>query len=290
MKRRLFLSSTMSGVLLTGCMSDGGSPDTQTTQPTSTQTDTTTEPTPDYDVVVTYTTHVQEGASGGYDLPDPTYDDWAWLVLDLEVVEGELSMQDVWFNAFFETSERLYDVAHASSEVEDGVESRGSIREGGRGVVLHEYPPSPRGGPVGWNTSVMDQSVGGEGIIRDAPGELYPPVTVEYAVETAPNPGVLPDEYAERRDDGEVWAVVSIDVTEGHLNMEDIWFRSRLVTESRRHQLSHSSPHAERGVWSRGMVKPGNTAHALYLIEDDEAVEEWGYTEDARQEVTISRA
>jgi hypothetical protein len=262
-----------------------GTPETESE--TNTETETPSEP--EYDVVVDYSTHVQSSPSGEYDLPEPRYDDWGWLVLDLEVVEGELSMEDVWFNAFFETEERLHDVSHDSSDVEDGVESRGSIRQGGRGVVLHHYPPSPQGQLVGWNTSPMDQSVGGEGVIRDAPSELYAPVSVEYSVQTSTNPGILANEYATRRSEFETWAVVSVDVIDGFLNMEDVWFRSQLTTKSRRHDLSHSSSHAERGVRSRGMVKAGHSANALYLIGNDESVESWGYTEDGRQDVSISR-
>lgn len=308
MKRRTFLVSTVSGVgVLAGCTTGGdgsngndqpqseatpeSTPTAEDTSESDTVTDTETETqsAPEYDVVVDYSTHLQSSASGEYDLPDPRYDDWSWLVLDLEVAEGELDMEDVWFNAFFETEERLHEVSHDSSDVEDGVKSRGSIRQGGRGIILHAYPPSPGSELVGWNTSAMDQSVGGEGVVRDGPSDLYPSVSVEYSVETSTNPEILPDEYASRRSESEIWAVVSLDVVDGFLNMEDVWFRSQLTTGSRRYDLSHSSSHAERGVRSRGMVKSGYSANALYLIGDDESVEAWGYTENGRQDVSISR-
>jgi len=261
---------------------------TQTDTPT--ETETPTETTPEYDVTVEYSTHVQNGATGEYDLPEQVYDNLGWLVVDLEVTSGELSMQEVWFRGFLETEERLYAVAHDSSEVENGVESRGSIREGGRGVILHDYPPSPRSDVVGWNTSIMRQSVGGTDIVTGEPTELYPPVSVEYSVSTTYNPDILPNEYASRRGDGETWAIVSVDVTEGFLNMEDVWFRSQLTTESRNHRLSHASQHATRGTWSRGMIKAGNSMHALYLIGESATVQEWGYAEDSRQNVNINRA
>lgn len=38
-----------------------------------------------------------------------------------------------------------------------------------------------------------------------------------------------------------------------------------------------------------GMVKPGNTAHALYLVDANESVELWGFTERSRQAVTVDR-
>lgn len=307
--RRQFLRLS-TGVLATGLAGCAGGDDEQsnttptdtsssTPTPTDTQTQTQTdtpreterptEATLDYDVTVEYSTHVQNGATGEYDLPEPAYDNWGWLVVDLEVTSGELSMQEVWFRGFIETEERLYAVAHDSSEVENGVESRGSIREGGRGVILHNYPPSPRSDVVGYNTSVMRQSVGGTDVVTSEPTELYPPVSVEYSVSTTTDPDRLPSEYANRRGDGETWAIVSLDVTEGFLNMEDVWFRSRLTTESRQHELSHASQHATRGTWSRGMVKAGNSMHALYLIGENKTVQEWGYTEDGRQNTNISR-
>lgn len=214
MDRRTFLISTVGGTpILAGCTGSGNDPggdessngDGTGAAPSEEDTPedgTETESEPDYDVAIDYSTHVQSSAFGEYDLPDPQYDDWSWLVVDIDVREGQLDMADLWFNGFFETEERLYDVAHDSSDVVAGVESRGVIRQGGRGVVLHDYPPTPRG-------EVVD--------------------------------------------------------------------------------LSHSSTHAERGIRSRGMVKPGYSANALYLIDEQESVEEWGYTEDGRQDASISR-
>lgn len=244
---------------------------------------------PEYDVTVEYSTEIQAGGTGTYDLPEQLYDGWEWLVIELVPTEGDLNMEDVWFRGFAETEERLYAVNHDSSDVSNGIESRGGLREGGTGIVLHSYPPSPKSEFMGWNTSIMDQSVNGENIISSDPGELYPPVSLEYSISTTSNPENLPAEYADRRGDNEVWAVVSVDVTEGYLNMEDVWFRSQLTTDSRRHELSHDSQHATRGVLSRGMVKPGNTAQALYTIGEGETIEEWGYTEDARQSVNVTR-
>lgn len=264
--------------------------ETPTETDTPTETETPTETPARYDVTVEYSTQVQNSTTGEYDLPEQTYDDWGWLVVDFEVTSGEMSMQDIWFRGLLETEERLYSVANASSDVKDGVESRGTIREGGRGVILHDYPPSPRSDVVGWNTSVMRQSVGGTGILSDGPSDTYSPTSVEYSVSTETNPDILPDEYATSREDSETWATVTVDVIDGAVNMENVWFRSRLTTESRRHELSHASQHATRGTLSRGLVKTGNSMHALYLIGKDETIQEWGYTEDSRQSVDISRA
>jgi len=308
MHRRSFLS--LVGVTcVAGCTGDGdgssgkstdtvtSSSSTPTGTPEESPTDPEDEPTtvaetasgPNFDAVVDYTVHIQDSADGEYDLPEPRNEGWGWLVLEISVAGGELEMADIWFNAFFETKERLLAVAHESEKVEDGVMSSGSIRADSQGVVLHDYPPSPRSEPVGWNVSPMDQTVGGDGVIADGPTELYPSVSLEYSVETAKNPDVLPDEYANRRNENEIWAVVTLSVADGHLNMEDVWFRSRLVTGSRTHDLAHASETATRGVRSRGMVKSGNQATALYLIGADETIEGWGYTEDRRQDGPIAQ-
>lgn len=136
----------------------------------------------------------------------------------------------------------------------------------------------------------MDQSVGGDGLITNRPGDMYPPATVEYSVETSTNPDVLSDDRAERqRNESEVWVVVSIDATRGYLNMEEIWFHSRLTTASRHYELSHTTQYSNRGVRSRGMIKPEQSANALYLINESDTIESWGYTDDARQDVTVNQ-
>lgn len=157
MNRRLFLATVTSGTAgIVGCTSDGdGSGDSsdsdgsdsseQTTDETSsdsrdTQEDGETEQTetsdsetessegdesdsgtPASDVVVSYSTHIQSSSSGEYDLPENFQierNGWSRLVAELEVLEGELDMSDVWFNGFFETEERLHAVSHDSSKVE----------------------------------------------------------------------------------------------------------------------------------------------------------------------------
>ncbi|WP_152421167.1 hypothetical protein [Natronolimnohabitans innermongolicus] len=240
----------------------------------------------DYDTIIDYTTHVQS-SSGEYDLPDPRYD-WDWLVIDFEVLEGTLDMEDVWFNGLAETEERYYTVAPVTDQAEYGIESRGSIREGHRGVMLHAYPPSPGSDVSGPMFSATDTAIGGDGVGTDGPSDLYPPVTLEYSVETAQNPSVLPDEYATA--DGDEWAVVTIDVVDGVLNLEDVWFRSQLTTASRLLDCDSYTRFADRGVRSRGLVKPGYSAVALYQVAEGDTVEEWGYTDDRRQDVTVSKA
>lgn len=208
--------------------------------------------------------------------------------MDFEVVEGLLDMEDVWFNGLFETEQQYYTVSALTDQVENGVESRGAIREGSRGVTLHEYPSSPSSDLVGPVFSATDTRIGGEGVAMDGPTGLYPPVTVEFSVERAQDPNVLLSEYS--APEGDVWAIVNLNVIEGVLNLEDVWFRSQLLTGSRVYECDPLSRFADFGVRSRGLVKQGHSANALYQIADDEEVEEWGYQEDNRQDVTIVRA
>lgn len=309
MKRRAFLSTTAATtIIFAGCAGDNTESTTQNTDtstptdthaktptdrntPSKTVTETETESetlTPEYDAVIEYTTHVQDTANGEYDLPEPRYEGWRWIVMDFEVVEGLFDMEDVWFNGLFETEQRYYVVSALTDQVENGVESRGAIRNGGRGVTLHEYPSSPGSDLVGPMFSATDTRIGGEGVALDGPTDLYPPVTVEYSVKRAQDPNVLPSEYS--APEGDVWAIVNLNVIEGVLNLEDVWFRSQLLTGSRVYECDPLSRFADIGVRSRGLVKRGQSANALYQIAEDEEVEEWGYQEDNRQDVTTRRA
>lgn len=297
MRRRCFIHVTAGGSLgiLAGCArndsKNGGTSDTAPadTPPPTQSTPTETEPpTKSPDVRIAPSVHEQAGTSGKYDLPEPTYGEWSWIVVDFEVREGTLDMSDLWFSGLFETKERYRTVSKSTSEAKGGIESRGAIRSGGRGLILHGYPSSPRSGLVGPNFSMTDQAIVGGNVLNDGPKEPYPPVSVRYTVETKKNPNVLADEYVRRKDDDEVWAVVTLEIIEGVLNMEDVWFRSRLGTEDRTLAIDHSSSFADRGIRSRGYVKKGHAGHALYRISAGASVESWGY-EDARQDVTITR-
>lgn len=308
MRRRRFIQVAAGGSLgiLAGCAGNGSKNDgTGDTSPAdtpspiqSTPTDTpspiqstpteTEQPAKSPDVRIAPSVHQQAGMSGKYDLPEPTYEEWSWIVVDFEVMEGTLDMSDLWFRGLFETRERYRTVSKSTSEAKRGIEPRGTILSGGRGLLLHGYPSSPRSGLVGPNFSMTDQAIVGETVLNDGPTEPNPSVSVRYTVETKKNPDILADEYARRRDDDEVWAIVTLDVIEGVLNMADVWFRSRLRTKGRMLTIDHSSSFADRGIRSRGYVKKGHAGHALYRISADASVESWGY-EDARQDVTISR-
>lgn len=194
---------------------------------------------------------------------------------------------DEWISVLVTNSMTRSTVSKQTDEIDEGIEPRGGIREGNRGIALFEYPSSPSSELIGPMFSATRTSIGGENVGTDGPTDLYPPVSVEYSVQTAQDPDVLPSEYA--AEGGEVWAVVKLDVLEGVLSLEDVWFRSQLLTDSRIYTCDQLSRFADLGVQSRGLVKQGHSANALYQIAENESIDEWGYEEDNRQDVTISR-
>jgi hypothetical protein len=240
---------------------------TDTVKETPPPTETSTETESRFDTKIKYTTHIQNGASGKYDLPELLRDDWKWIVIDFEVIEGQLDMEDVWFNGLFETRERYYTVSKRTDRAEDGIDARGTVRQGGRGLILHQYPPSPASELIGPKFTATDTRIVGDGFTIVGPDTLYPPVTLEYSIKTAQNPDILPDEH--KADQEDTWAVVNLNIINGELNLEDVWFRSRLLTESRIYECDHTSQFAERGVQARGLVKDGFSANALYKIPKD---------------------
>lgn len=132
MKRRVFLSTVgATGVLIAGCTEDKEPTDSSENTGTDTEAEAETDPgsaqetqdpdqetrsteggdeEPDHDAVIEYSAHTQDSASGEYNLPELRYDGWNWIVLDFEVIEGQLSMEDVWFRGLFETQQRYYTV------------------------------------------------------------------------------------------------------------------------------------------------------------------------------------
>lgn len=80
-----------------------------------------------------------------------------WVVVSFEVVEGTLSMSDVWFRSRVETSDRFYNLDHASDLLSDGVQSRGEIKTGGTGTALYQIPTDES--TYSWNLQEMRQDV-----------------------------------------------------------------------------------------------------------------------------------
>lgn len=80
-----------------------------------------------------------------------------WVVVEIYVVEGELSMEDIWFHSRVETDDRLHELDHASDELGDGIQSRGSIQEGGYGIALYQIPEDSEF--VAWNLDELPQDI-----------------------------------------------------------------------------------------------------------------------------------
>lgn len=295
MRRRAFLGASMASMLsVAGCTSNEAEHPTATTpesDSTTTKTETATQTasptqTTQADAVLEYS--ITTGKN-----PDAVPDDIAgladegngrrrvgyrWMVVTFEVVEGQLNMQDVWFNSRAETPARFYTLDHATADLELGVQSRGSIKSGGKGIALYQIPDDVS--TYSWNLGLLDQRVAGPN--TDQPHEPAGPtdtVTVEYTVTSGESLSVVPDEYQNRLRDGHKWALVEFNVVDGQLSMSEVWFKSKLETESRLYDLDHTTSRIELGVLSRGSIKPGHSGRALYQVSEDATSFTWNLDE-----------
>lgn len=237
------------------------------------------------DAVLSY--EVTEGSNWDEELPDPISDWMKYVVLSFEVEEGEISMEDLWFRSRIDTGER-YQPADAQTDnaLENGIEDRGTIIEGGTGDILYKAPTFVE--QYTWNLSgLRRQTVTGENIQVDEPGEPYDDVTVSIDIEITEDSDIITPEAEEFRGENQYWGIVSIEVVEGVLNVEDVWFRSALEVGNRRESIDYASNrNIKRGMRPRGEIKQGYRGHALYLASEDTDDASW-YTEDMRHTVTI---
>ncbi|MFC4986837.1 hypothetical protein [Saliphagus infecundisoli] len=67
-------------------------------------------------------------------------------------------------------------------------------------------------------------------------------VVLDYFVSTGSKPDMIPEDARDHDgQDGYEWVVVEIAVDESELNMEDMWFNSRIETEDGYHDLDRAS-------------------------------------------------
>lgn len=128
----------------------------------------------------------------------------------------------------------------------------------------------------------------------DNPETSEADVVLEYSITADKEPEEMPEDIRDihrgaenpdgRREEGHKWVVVSIEVVEGTLNMEDVWFRSRLETSDRFYNLDHASGELTNGIQSRGSIQEGGSGLALYQIPEDENTYRWNI-EEMRQDV-----
>lgn len=119
-------------------------------------------------------------------------------------------------------------------------------------------------------------------------------VVLDYSVTASESPEDVPSKITKSRDDGgrrredHKWVVVSFDVTRGTLDMEDVWFRSRVETDERFYDIDHGSAELADGVQSRGEIKQGASGIALYQIPEDVDAYSWNL-EEMRQGVVAEK-
>jgi hypothetical protein len=303
MDRRRFLASCVgASALLAGCTGGDGSSnptetasatesesttiDSQTSTETQTETGTQTVTETQADAVLSY--EVTEGSNWSGELPDLTSDWMKWVVLSFDVEQGEVSMEDLWFRSRIDTGER-YKPANAQTEdaLENGIESRGSVLEGGSADVLYKAPTFAE--DYTWNLSgLRRQTVAGENIQLEEPGEdFYGDVTVSVDIEITQSSDVITPEAEEFRADDEYWGIVALEPVEGNLNIEDVWFRSGLNVGTRRATVDYGANRSiKRGMRPRGEIKEGYTGHAVYVVSENVDEVSW-YTDEMRQSVTV---
>jgi hypothetical protein len=101
-------------------------------------------------------------------------------------------------------------------------------------------------------------------------------VLLEYTIRVEPQPVEIPEDIARFYSKEEFqWVVVSFDVLEGKLDMQEMWFESRIETVERFYDLDHATGELKMGVQSRGAIKSGFSGLALYQIGLDETVLSW---------------
>ncbi|MBU4341857.1 MAG: hypothetical protein KJ928_04620 [Candidatus Altiarchaeota archaeon] len=97
-------------------------------------------------------------------------------------------------------------------------------------------------------------------------------------------PEEIPDDLQKWKRDEYMWVVVEFEVKEGTLDMQDVWFRSRIETSERFYDLDHTTDKLKNGIQSRGMIKSGGEGIALYQIPVNEDSYSWNL-EKMRQDV-----
>lgn len=303
MNRRKYLSLIGGGsiALFAGCSSrEEPATDTATESPTEseeptrtetesnaqTSTETETESEVQADTILSY--EVTEGSNWDSELPD-LYSDWMkWVVLSFNVEQGEVSMEDLWFRSRIDTGERYQPAnAQTNNALENGIENRGSILEGGSADILYKAPSFSE--DYTWNLSgLRRQTVYGKNIQLEEPGEdFYDDVTVSIDIQVTQSSDIITPEAEEFRSEDEYWGIVAIEVIEGTLNVEDVWFRSGLEIGNRRASIDYGANRSiVRGMLPRGEIKEGYTGYALYVVKENTDDASW-YIDEMKQPVDI---
>ncbi|EMA19256.1 hypothetical protein [Haloarcula argentinensis] len=133
-------------------------------------------------------------------------------------------------------------------------------------------------------------SAGSAVVIAGCAGESEPDVVLEYNIKADQAPEEIPEDIRKSRkeggrlEEGSKWVVVTLDVAEGTLDMQDVWFRSRIETDERFYDLAHASDGLSSGIQSRGEIKQGGSGVALYQIPTGTGSYSWNL-EEMRQDV-----
>lgn len=135
------------------------------------------------------------------------------------------------------------------------------------------------------------ESESGDESESDERGEMdKADVVLEYTISAEKEPEMIPEDIRNSRDEGGrrqegyKWVVVQFDVVQGTLDMQEMWFHSRIETSDRFYDLDHGTRDLVDGVQPRGEIKESGSGIALYQIPEDEGRYLWNL-EDVRQDV-----
>lgn len=135
---------------------------------------------------------------------------------------------------------------------------------------------------------LLGVGIGAIALVGGNSGDANFDTQIEYETTVGKEPEQIPealrgvqgvDNPDGRLQEGNKWVVVEIYVQSGELDMEDIWFRSRVETNDRFHELNHVSDELTDGIQSRGNIAEGGYGIALYQMPENSDFVSWNLEE-----------
>ena len=120
-------------------------------------------------------------------------------------------------------------------------------------------PPTPNPTPT-----PPDSSIDGSGTL------------LEFQIKAEAAPQEIPKDLADfYGKENYKWVVVTFEVLSGELDMQEMWFESRVETSSRYYDIDRATIDLRLGVQARGAIKEGSSGIALYQVPENETTFTW---------------
>lgn len=107
--------------------------------PTPTRPTTPTTPTPDAVILYEITASISPAVVPD-DYKSRRRPNHTWIVVTVYVAGGRIDMGKLWDQSRIETPQGVYEVDHTTSNLDNGIRSRGSITAGNSRVILYQIP------------------------------------------------------------------------------------------------------------------------------------------------------